>query len=297
MCLTQPPEILLLLALCSSSTQSIIENADTATTKLHSLCGGIRDALENKEMDPAELSNLMATAEGESRAARALAGRSGEELKKKEASVHISKVQWRSKAQEAQRIREVALRKEADAARARVVADKAQEDAAALEAEHMAKVLEAKDMKDHTARLVEQSRQADLELASLRSRLKDLSVSTRRLTAARGLRNANRMTSAGAIPLRPGGALATEPKHLTAKKGVATAASQLQSSKDEQGFAGNKTLNSRPAPNTGGDSGSITAHAHAGNDLGGNVHELQDMLSIKKAGKYDSSPPVGTPYQ
>jgi hypothetical protein len=27
------------------------------------------------------------------------------------------------------------------------------------------------------------------------------------------------------------------------------------------------------------------------------VHELQDMLSIKKAGKYDSSPPVGTPYE
>lgn len=199
-------EACVLLALCSC-TQSSLRSAPGGQGALSSLLGAIRETLARPELDvsaAAELQALMGRAEEESRAARTFAARSGEELKRKEAGVHRAHVAWRSKDMEAKRSSEVAEKRAADAARARLVAEKALGEAAVMEAEHLARERDMKDVKEETRRLMEQSRLADVELAELRLGVKDLRASSR-LTATRGVQYANRVTSFGAIPLRAAG--------------------------------------------------------------------------------------------
>ncbi len=185
---------------------SVVEQADAASRQLNSLLSGIREALAATDVDAAtddELRVLMVRADEQSRRARALSARSCEELKRKESASHRVQVQWRSKAQEAQRCREVAARKEAEAVRARQVAEQAQAEASSFEMEHLAREREAHLIKTEAARLTEQSRTAEIELAELRFRMKDLQVASR-VTATRGAQYANRVVPVAAMPVRAG---------------------------------------------------------------------------------------------
>ena len=216
---------------------SVVEQADAASRQLNSLLHGIREALAATDVDATtddKLRGLMVRADEQSRRARALSARSSEELKKKESASHRVQVQWRSKALEAQRCREVAARKEAEAERARQVAEQAQAEASSFETEHLAREREAHLIKTEAARLTEQSRTAEIELAELRFRMKDLQVASR-VTAMRGAQYANRVVPVAAIPLRAGSpAAASSIKERPSALSGAGAAAGSSTTKNKQ---------------------------------------------------------------
>jgi len=211
--------LVVLLLRCSSSHQSSgAPAAWAALVDIRESLSQIRDALNaTPELDATsqtEVKALIAKAEEESRTARTLAARNGEELKKREAGLHRSIVLLRSKASEAKRSREVAERKEADAARARCVAEKAQREMEELEKEHHARELDAKAVAEGTHSLIEQSRIADLELTQLRAKAKDLGISTR-LTSSRSALHSARLAVNGHTVVRAAGGRSSGPASVS----------------------------------------------------------------------------------
>ena len=209
----------LLLRCCSSLQSSGAMTAWAALVDMRESLSQIRGALLAPELDAAsqaELKALMVKAEEESRMARTLAQRNGEELKKREAGLHRSIVLLRSKAAEAKRSKELADKKEADAARARCVAEKAQREKEELETEHRKRELDAKEIAEGTHNLIEQSRVADLELAQLRLRAKDLGLSCRR-----GTQHAARLpVTTNGSQIKSGGFSREGPANIQAVQGV-----------------------------------------------------------------------------
>ena len=202
---------------------TVIEKADAASRELSSVLACIRESLAAPDLNAAtddELRVMMARADEQSRRSRTLAARSNEELKKMGSGLHRAAVVCRSKAQAAQRLRDLAQRKADEAARARQLAETAEEEARSFELEHLERERGAHLLKNEATRLAEQSRLADVELAELRFRLKDIQVASR-VAATRGAHYANRVVPVAAKALRAASPAAAS----SAKEGASGAGS------------------------------------------------------------------------